>query len=92
MKIWKTIYLNLLNYRNRVEGIREICKRKWIQWRAKRYISKGSSWQKQRIRMRSNFRPNIRLATNILLVIGTFAIALKIAPIAVVYQEKKFMY
>ena len=38
--------------------------------------------------MRSNFRPNIRLATNILLVIGTFVIALKIAPIAVVYQEK----
>ena len=38
--------------------------------------------------MRSNFRPNIRLVTNILLVIGTFAIALKIAPIAVVYQEK----
>ena len=38
--------------------------------------------------MRSNFRPNIRLATNILLVIGTFAIALKIAPIATVYQEK----
>ena len=38
--------------------------------------------------MRSNFRPNIRLATNILLVIGTFAIALKIAPIAMVYQEK----
>ena len=38
--------------------------------------------------MRSNFRPNFRLATNNLLVIGTFAIALKIAPIAVVYQEK----
>ena len=38
--------------------------------------------------MRSNFRPNIRLATNILLVIGTFAIALKIAPIAMLYQEK----
>ena len=38
--------------------------------------------------MRSNFRPNIRLATNILLVIGTFAIALKIAPIADSYQEK----
>ena len=38
--------------------------------------------------MRSNFRPNIRLATNILLVIGTFAIALEIAPIAEVYQEK----
>ena len=32
--------------------------------------------------MRSNFRPNVQLATNILLVIGTFAIALKIAPIA----------
>ena len=38
--------------------------------------------------MRSNFRPNIRLATNILLVISTFAVALKIAPIAKVYQEK----
>ena len=38
--------------------------------------------------MRSNFRPNIRLASNILLVIGTFAIALEIAPIAEVYQEK----
>ena len=38
--------------------------------------------------MRSNFRPNTRLATNIFLVIGTFAIALKIAPIAKVYQEK----
>ena len=38
--------------------------------------------------MRSNFRPNIRLATNFLLVIDTFAVALKIAPIAVVYQEK----
>ena len=41
--------------------------------------------------MRSNFRPNIRLATNILLVIGTFAIALKIAPIAEVYQEKIYV-
>ena len=38
--------------------------------------------------MRSNFRPNIRLATNILLVIGTFAIALKITPIAGGYKEK----
>jgi len=38
--------------------------------------------------MRSNFRPNIRLATYILIVIVTFAIALKIAPIAEVYQEK----
>ena len=38
--------------------------------------------------MRSNFRPNIRLVINILLAISTFAITLKIAPIAVVYQEK----
>ena len=38
--------------------------------------------------MRSNFRPNIRLATNILLVIGTFAIAFKITPIAELYNEK----
>ena len=38
--------------------------------------------------MRSNFRPNMRLATNMLLVIGTFAIALMISPIAEVYQEK----
>ena len=38
--------------------------------------------------MRSNFRPNIRLVTNILLVIGTFAIALKITPVAEVYNEK----
>ena len=38
--------------------------------------------------MRSNFRPNIRLVTNILLVIGSFAIALKITPIAEVYKEK----
>ena len=38
--------------------------------------------------MRSNFRPNIRLASNILLVIATFAIVLKLKPIAQVYQEK----
>ena len=38
--------------------------------------------------MRSNFRPNIRLANNILLVIGTFAIALKISPIAELHNEK----
>ena len=38
--------------------------------------------------MRSNYRPNIRFSTNILLIIGTFAIALKITPIALVYQEK----
>ena len=38
--------------------------------------------------MRSNFRPNIRLATNILLVIGTFGITFTLKPIAKVYQEK----
>jgi len=38
--------------------------------------------------MRSNFRPNIRLAINILIFFSTFAIALMIAPIAKVYQEK----
>ena len=38
--------------------------------------------------MRSNFRPNIRLAINILLVFGSFTIALKLSPIANVYQEK----
>ncbi len=38
--------------------------------------------------MSSNFRPNIRLSAKILLVLGTFAIALKFAPIADVYQEK----
>jgi len=32
--------------RKRVEGIWEICKRKWIQWRAIRYTFKGSYWQK----------------------------------------------
>ena len=35
-----------------------------------------------------NFPPNIWLATNILLVIGTFAIALRIAPIAELNREK----
>jgi len=38
--------------------------------------------------MRSNFRPNIRLATNIIVVIVTFTIAFKIAPISELYQEK----
>jgi len=38
--------------------------------------------------MRSNFRPNILITPNILLVIGTFAIALKITPIAEVYKDK----
>tara|TARA_B100001769_G_C21494751_1_gene286687 strand:- start:162 stop:392 length:231 start_codon:yes stop_codon:yes gene_type:complete len=38
--------------------------------------------------MRENFRPNLRIATNILLVIGTFAIAFKLKPIAELYQEK----
>ena len=38
--------------------------------------------------MRSNLRANIRIATNIRLVIGAFAIVSNIKPIAVVYQEK----
>ena len=38
--------------------------------------------------MRSNFRPNIRLASNILLVIATFAIVIKLKPVAQVFQEK----
>ena len=38
--------------------------------------------------MSANFRPNIRLATNNLLVFGTFAIVLKITPIAEIYQDK----
>ena len=41
--------------------------------------------------MRSDFRPNILLAVNILLFIGTFPIALKITPIADLYQEKNFV-
>ena len=32
--------------------------------------------------MRDNFRPNVRLTTNILIVIGTFSIASNLAPIA----------
>ena len=32
--------------------------------------------------MRDNFRPNVRLTTNILMVIGTFLIAFNIAPIS----------
>ena len=38
--------------------------------------------------MRDNFRPNVRLATNILMVIGTFLIAYKIGSIA--KYEKTF--
>ena len=39
--------------------------------------------------MRSNFRPNIRLATNILMVIGTFLIAFNLS--SVNNQDKKFI-
>ena len=46
-----------------------------------KYIFKGSFIQKSRIRMRSNFQPNIRLVINILLVIGILGIALNITPI-----------
>ena len=38
--------------------------------------------------MRSNFRQNMRQVTSILLVIGTFAIALRIGPIVELYKEK----
>ena len=40
------------------------------------------------MRVRSNLRPQIRVATNILLEIGTFDIDLIIAPIAQLYQER----
>jgi len=38
--------------------------------------------------MRNNFRPNIRLATNVLLVIGTFSVAFNLAPMAREYRLK----
>ena len=38
--------------------------------------------------MRSNFRPNIQLSSKILLVIGTFAIALNITPILEIKEKK----
>ena len=38
--------------------------------------------------MRSNFRPKIRRYKKIILVFGTFEIALKITPIAKLYKEK----
>ena len=40
------------------------------------------------MRIRSNIRSNIRKATNILLVIGSFTIALKIAQKGELYQKK----
>ena len=39
--------------------------------------------------MRDNFRPNLKLVTNIILVIGTFAIALNLTPIAKNEKVKK---
>ena len=42
--------------------------------------------------MRDNFRPNLRLTTNILLVIGTFLIAFKIGSLnkyPKIYQQRK---
>ena len=42
--------------------------------------------------MRDNFRPNVRLTTNILLVIGTFLIAFKIGSLnhhTKIYQQRK---
>ena len=38
--------------------------------------------------MRDNFRPNVRLATNILMVIGTFLIAINLASVG--NQDKEF--
>ena len=38
--------------------------------------------------MKSNIRSNIRISINILLCVGTFTTALKIAPIAKSYQRK----
>ena len=39
--------------------------------------------------MRDNFRPNIRLITNILMVVGTFLIAINLASIG--KQDKKYI-
>ena len=39
--------------------------------------------------MRDNFRPNVRLATNILMVIGTFLIAINLASVG--KRDKKFI-
>ena len=41
--------------------------------------------------MRDNFRPNVRLTTNILMVIGTFLIAFNIAPIAKEQDQKTYV-
>ena len=43
------------------------------------------------MRIRSNIRSNIRIATNILLVIGTFTIALKISQKGELYQKKIYV-
>ena len=39
--------------------------------------------------MRDNFRPNVRLTTNILMVIGTFLIAINLASVG--KQDKKYI-
>ena len=39
--------------------------------------------------MRDNFRPNLRLTTNILMVIGTFLIAINLASVG--KQDKKYI-
>ena len=39
--------------------------------------------------MRDNFLPNVRLTTNILMLIGSFLIAFNIAPIAKKEQDQK---
>ena len=39
--------------------------------------------------MRDNFRPNVRIATNILMVIGTFSIAINLTSVG--KQDKKYI-
>ena len=39
--------------------------------------------------MRDNFRPNVRLATNILMVVGTFLIAFNLSKISTVDRDQQ---
>ena len=74
-----------------LKELEEFAEENWYNYEIQDIYLREVIDRKNRIRMRSNFRPNLRLATNILLVIGTFAIALKIAPIAEIYQEKIYV-
>ena len=66
LKIWKTKYPNLLNDRKGLRELEKFTKENGYNEELKDIYILESSWQKERIRMRPNFRPNIRLATNIL--------------------------